>query len=208
MKTFTFLLLIFFYPDTTKYEKVMLENIEAISDAESPAELQVIINNFERIAQKEKDRWEPYYYSAYCQILMAIREKEASEKDKFLDYALKNVKNGYEIASDESELIAMEGFVHMIRVTVDPATRGQQFAGLSMQTFQKAIAMDSENPRALYLLAQMEMGTARFFNSDITPACEKLKLSIEKFETDTQENILAPKWGKKQALSTLESCKN
>lgn len=190
----------------SKYEAVMKENIEKFYAAESAKDLQAVINNFDRIAQKETDKWEPLYYSAYAYIAMTSKAEEASQKDKYLDLALEKVKKGLEIKEAEDELIALEGYVHMIRVTIDPMSRGQQYSGLSMQAFNKALAIDSNNPRALYLLGRMEMGTARFFGSDLTPACEKVKQSVKLFEEQEPESELAPTWGLEQAVKVSEYC--
>lgn len=190
----------------SKYEAMMKENIEKFYAAQTTEELQAVINNFDRIAQKETDKWEPLYYSAYALIKMTTQTEEGAQKDKYLDLALEKVKKGLTLKPTEDELIAMEGYVHMIRVTIDPMSRGQQYSGLSIQAFHKALAIDSENPRALYLLGRMEMGTARFFGSDITPACEKVKQSIKLFESQEAESEIAPNWGLNQAIKVAEYC--
>src|SRR5690606_10019153 len=111
------------------------------------------------------------------------------------------------VEHDESEVAAMEGFVHMIRVTVDPASRGQQYSGLAFQAFGKSLAINPDNPRALALKAQMELGTAQFFGSPVDDACATMRLALEKFDTFTSENPLAPRWGRETAESMKEQCK-
>lgn len=190
----------------SKYEAIMKENIEKFYAAQTTEELQAVINNFDRIAQKETDKWEPLYYSAYAHIMMTSKTEDANQKDKYLDLALEKVKKSLELKETEDELIALEGYVHMIRVTIDPMSRGQQYSGLAMQAFNKALAIDPENPRALYLLGRMEMGTARFFGSDLAPACEKVKQSIKLFESQEPESEIAPSWGLDQAIKVAEYC--
>ena len=189
-----------------KYEKIMLEAIESLYRADSISQYQEVINKFERIAAKEADKWEPLYYAGFGYVMMANKSKEASAKDKYLDLAIEKVNKGLKLAPLESELLALEGFAHMIRVTVDPAVRGQQYAPLSMQSFGKALAHNPDNPRALYLMGQMEYGTAQFFGSDTGEACSKLKAAVEKFNTYTSDNPLAPTWGKKGALASAGRC--
>jgi hypothetical protein len=111
------------------------------------------------------------------------------------------------IVPKESEVIALEGFAYMIRVTVDPATRGPQYVGIAMQTYGQAINLNPENPRAFALLAQMQYGTAQFFGSSTTEACGTLAKSLEKFETYKSENPLAPQWGRGMAEGMKEQCK-
>lgn len=194
------------YASPSKYEQAMRENINALNEAQSPEQFQEVINKLDRIANKETDKWEPLYYMGFGYLMIALRTEDGAGKDKYLDLALENIKNGMALAPEESELLALEGFVHMIRVTVDPATRGQQYAGLSMQAFGKALALNPDNPRALYLMGQMELGTAKFFGSDTSAACAKLTSSIEKFDTYHSDNPLAPTWGKKSAENAAAAC--
>lgn len=190
-----------------KYHELMKKNIDALYHAKDVAELQSAVNTMERVAAVEKTKWEPLYYSAYGNVMIAFREQDPVKKDAHLDLALASINKAKEILPDDSEITALEGFIHMIRVTVDPASRGPQYAGLSMQLFGKAVALDGNNPRALALMAQMQYGTAQFFGSPTTDACATLQQALEKFETFTSENPLAPQWGKPMALDLKEKCK-
>lgn len=189
-----------------KFTQVMSKNIELVYKASTAEEYQNAVNAFDRIANAEKTKWEPLYYSAFGNVMMAIREKDGSKKDKFLDLALEAMQKAKAIKPDESELFAMEGFVHMIRVTVDPATRGQQFSSKAFESYNKALALNPGNPRALSLLAQMEFGTSQFFNAPTTDACNTNNKALEKFSTQKSDNPLAPMWGKGMAEELKDRC--
>lgn len=203
---FTLLLIVQSAFGTDKYIEVMLMNIEAVYKSQNAEELQSLANTFHRIGEAEKNKWEPYYYEAFSYLMLTTREKDGSKKDAYLDLALKSVETAKSIQPNESELVALEGFVHMLRVTVDPASRGQQYSGMAFQSFHKALGMNPENPRALNLLAQMEFGTAQFFGSPTTEACATLHKAIEKFATYKVENPLAPQWGKSMTESLKAKC--
>lgn len=190
-----------------KYGEAMQKNIQLVYAAASAEEIQSAVNALERIGEAEKDKWEPYYYAAFGNIMLATREKEATKKDAYLDQAIKHVEKAQALNPAESEVVALEGFVHMIRVTVDPASRGQQYSGMAFQAFGKALAMNPDNPRALVLMAQMQYGTAQFFGSSTSEACSTLNRSLEKFETFKSDNALAPRWGKEMAERMMEQCK-
>jgi tetratricopeptide (TPR) repeat protein len=194
------------FADGDRYIETMQRNIETVYTSQSIPDLQNAVNALERIADAEKTKWEPFYYAAFGNIMMANREKEATAKDNYLDLALKSIEKAKALQPNESEIIALEGFVHMIRVTVDPASRGAQYSGMAFQSFGKAVAMNPENPRALSLLAQMQYGTAQFFGSPTTEACATLAKSLEKFESSKSENPLAPQWGKKMAEGLKTKC--
>ncbi|MTI23309.1 hypothetical protein E1176_19930 [Fulvivirga sp. RKSG066] len=194
------------FTEVSKYEKAMKSSIEKVYMAKNIEEYQNAINSFERIAQKETDKWEPLYYSAFGYVMISTRVEELGEKDKYLDLAKEKISEASALAPGEDEIVALEGFVHMMRVAADPATRGQQYSGLAMQALNKAVAMDGENPRALYLLGQMEFGTAQFFGSDTAMACEKLQKAVSLFQTQQPESVIAPMWGARQAEAAAQRC--
>lgn len=189
-----------------KYTETMKKNIQAVYTAQAVPDLQLAVNGFERIAAAEKNKWEPYYYASFGYVMIANREAEAAKKDAALDQALVALKKAQEITPAESEVVALEGFIHMIRTSVDPATRGQQYSALAFQSLNKAAALNPENPRALVLLAQMQYGTAQFFGSPTTEACATLTKALEKFAAAATPAPLAPQWGKGMAEGLKGKC--
>ncbi|MEP2772607.1 MAG: hypothetical protein ABJH05_10685 [Fulvivirga sp.] len=202
----TMAVMLWSFTTPSKYEEAMKKQINNVYQANTLDEFQVVINALDRIAQNEDDKWEPLYYAGFGYVMMATRTEDATDKDKLLDQALEKVKAGLNLQPKEDELIVLEGFIHMIRVTVDPATRGQQYSGLSMQALNKALAMDANNPRAMYMLGQMELGTARFFGSDTTAPCEKLQKAVVLFENQKPEGELSPVWGQESAIRAAQAC--
>ena len=190
-----------------QYAEAMAKNIQIVYTAQAIPDLQSAVNALERIAAAEKTKWEPYYYAAFGNIMIAYREQDATKKDSHLDQALIAVEKAKKLAQRESEIFALEGFVHMIRITVNPATRGQQYSGMAMQTLGRAISLNPENPRALALLAQTQYGTAEFLGSSTKEACSTNTAALEKFLTFKSDNPLAPQWGKGMAEETDRKCK-
>jgi len=189
-----------------KYEQVMQTNIQSIYKAQTAEEMQQSINTFERIGAAEKSKWEPFYYASFGYIMMATREEDGAKRDVLLDKATQVLAKASAIQKNDSEIIALEGFIYMMRVTVDPATRGQQYSGLAMQTFGKALGLNPNNPRAMALMAQMEFGTAQFFKSPTTSACEKATNAIAMFDATSSVGPLAPRWGKETAMQVAKQC--
>lgn len=190
-----------------KYTETMSKNIMTGYKAQTVAEHQEAANAMERIAAAEKTKWEPFYYAAYNYIMMSDIEKESAKKDSYLDLATKALDQAKAIKPNDSEITALEGFIYMMRVTVDPASRGQEYSGKAFRSFGTAVSLNPENPRALMLMGQMQLGTAQFFNSPTTEACTTIQKSLQKFETYKPENSLSPQWGKSFAESLKGNCK-
>ena len=207
MKTTILLLLLFVAANDPRYDEIMAKNITLVYKAQSIEELQQATNVFDRIGDAEKNKWEPFYYSSFGYIMMANREKDPVKKDALLDQAKIAIDKATAIKPNESEIVALEGFISMIRITVDPATRGPKYSGLAMQSFGKAIGLNPENPRAHTLMAQMEFGTAQFFNVPPTDACTTAQKALEKFASYKSDNLLAPVWGKGMTEEMVKNCK-
>lgn len=211
MKTINTLILLLFaivtFANDDKYFEQMGKQIQSVYTAKTIEDLHAAVNSLDRIAGAEKSKWEPYYYSAFGSIMMATRTKEGAKIDAYLDQAMASIEKGKVLVSNESELIALEGFVHMMRVTVDPGARGQQYSGMAFQSYGKALGLNVNNPRAMALMAQMQFGTAQFFGSSTAEACGLAKKALEQFESYKSDNPLAPAWGKEMTEELLKQCK-
>ncbi|WP_436516986.1 tetratricopeptide repeat protein [Ekhidna sp. To15] len=188
-----------------QFEKAMGKNIPAMFSAETPEAMQAVINNLNRIGEAEGDRWEPYYYVAFGYLRMSDMVEAADDKDKYLDLAMKAVDKGAEIKPNDSELEAMRGYVQMIKLAVDPATRGMTYSGLAFASFQKALALDPNNPRAHFLMGRMQYGTAQFMGSGTDEACGSLFKALVMFDkVGEPENPFAPTWGKNSTEQSIK----
>ena len=190
-----------------QYLEAMQKSIAAVYHASSIEQYQHEINTLQRIAAAEQKRWEPAYYAGFCYLMMANLETDVRKKDRYLDEAMISIQRAKQAAGEESEVLTLEGFVYMMRVAVDPGARGPEFAPLAMQTFGSAIQANPENPRALTLMARMQYGTAEFFGSSTSEACENVNKARFMFETYKSENALAPQWGKSIAEALMQQCK-
>jgi tetratricopeptide (TPR) repeat protein len=195
------------FANNEKYVEAMKKNIEMVYKAATVEELQSAVNTLNRIGDAEKSKWEPYYYASFGNIMLATRENDGTKKDAYLDLAKASLDKAVAIQPNESEIAALEGFIHMIRVAVDPASRGPQYSMMAMQAFGKALAINPNNPRAMALLAQMQFGTAQFFKQEPTEACDANNKAIELFNNEKPASPLAPVWGKGMAEGMKANCK-
>ena len=189
-----------------KYKNAVKKNIDLVYQAKDIAEYQAAVNALERIAAAEPTRWEASYYAGFADIMMATKESDNAKKDGFLDQAQAAIEKAKALVPEESEVNALEGFVYMMRIPIDPATRGMKFAPMATKAFEKAVALNENNPRALGLKAQMAFGAAQFFGSSTDAACATNAKALEKFGTFVPADELTPMWGKGMVEDMAKNC--
>lgn len=195
--------------EENKYEKIMLSSISEIYEAETTAALDALANKFARIGEAEKDKWHPYYYAALSKVFKAFKVSDNLEKDLILDEGAKYVAIGKEIDPKNSELEALDGFINMIKIGVDPETRGQTLSPKIFRAFATAMALDSGNPRAVLFMGQMSMGTAEFFKQPLDESCQLITRANDMFNEQQSKDatdVLAPTWGQYGIDEWLGKC--
>ena len=192
------------------YENAMRKELQGMKKAVSSTDLQKSANGFARIAAMMPEEWLPDYYAALALANAGFRSQGgADEKDAFFAQAKKYADKAATISPNNSEIVALQGFITMGELAVDPNSRGQHLSGVAMQTFGKAVELNRQNPRAIMMLGQMELGMARFFGQGPEKACGLIKSSLELFEKEeanSQEETIQPTWGKEMALQLQDVC--
>ena len=188
------------------YQPAMEKSIAMLQEANDPAALTNVANRFERIAKAEKEQWLPRYYTAYAYIRQANQSETTAQKDEYLNIAQQHLDQAMELQSEESELMTLQGYLQMIRVSIDPASRGQQLGPVATQTLTRALELNPKNPRALLMLGQMLYGTDKFFGNDTSMACAMIQQSVIKFEQEDVSDPLMPHWGAKTAQRAGKYC--
>lgn len=192
------------------YEKAMMAQIKKLNAAQNVHELTAVANAFDRIGEMNREDWLPPYYTALAYVQMSFFSNgTTAEKDAYLNKAEAYVKKAADLSPSNSEIVAMEGFVTMGKLTADPQNRGQHLSSQVIQTFQKAIHLEKNNPRAQILMAQMEFGMAQFYGQKPDKACNTTYSSLALFEAEsnkTSANKLNPRWGMEMAERLAKGC--
>jgi len=190
----------------TSFEKAMMASIQELYNTDDPEGYDGMVNKFSRIGDAEKDQWLPYYYESLSGVFKAFMIEDLKVKDAVLDQALVALAKGARI-DENVEIVALKGFINMIKIGVDPATRGQSLSPGIFADFGRAMQMDPKNPRATLFMAQMQHGTAQFFGKGIKEACQMVDQSVVLFDTYQPSNAMMPTWGKESALEYQKMCK-
>ena len=190
-----------------KYYQKMGEALTGFNTCSTLEGYQELANNFRTIAQKESAEWLPLYYETQCYILMSFMENSgAIAKDALLDQAEASLEKMLVMAPQESEAYAMKSFYHTGRLVVNPPQRAQNTTPLIEAAIGKSLALDPGNPRAKFMRLSNEMGTARFFGSDLGPFCKDASELLEQWDSYEVKSPIHPSWGKNQVEEIVKDC--
>ncbi|MEJ2004486.1 MAG: hypothetical protein P8X57_05865 [Cyclobacteriaceae bacterium] len=167
-----------------KYTEAMQKAMSELSLAQTPEDFLEVSNAFARIAAVEQSKWIPAYYAAYSTTIFAAMEDNSELKDQYLDKAEEFLKAASSADRQNAEILGLQGFIYLLRIAVDPQNRGQEFSGKSGKVLAKAREMDPDNPRIMYLTAQL----------------------ISMFDNYSSDIPFYPSWGKNMAIGFRERC--
>ncbi len=184
-----------------KYEKGMSEALQ-LWGQQKPMEAVAL---FERIASVEKENWLPRYYIGLIYTTQVLNRKEKKNSDSLLEKAQKQVDIAQSYSPNNSEIYCLQGLINTAWITLDPMNNGQKLSAATIGNYKKAIALNENNPRALYLLAEFQINMARMFSQDTKSYYEMIKSSLKKFDNFKAPSAFYPNWGRNRAEQLLNS---
>lgn len=162
---------------------------------------------FERIAAVETTNWLPNYYVALVNTTSAFGTKD---KEK-INLLLSKAQNALDVEmiknQNNAELYVIQAMINTAWIVFDPMTKGQKLSAPTIEIYNKALAIDPNNPRAVFSKAEFEIGGAKFWGQDTKPMCAQIDKAIELFATFKPETPFSPKWGLDRALIAQGNCK-
>lgn len=193
--------------ESTSYEQYMLETIHLYDSVKTMDDYKNILHRFERIAAAESTEWLPNYYAGLTYIYMSfVGGLEEELRDDYLDKALEAIEKAQEIKGETSEILVLKGYVYMAKVSISPALRGMTLSGKVSAYFEKALAMDPQNPRANLMAGRWKYGSAQFFGSSTDDACALMQKALELFQAQDNAETIEPSWGENQAQAMTKRC--
>lgn len=189
-----------------QYEQAMSGAIQKMCNAKDMQNYLDAIATFERIGAKETDQWLPQYYAGLGYVWASHMAQDGQQIDGLLDKAQIYVDKAKKLSPDNDEILTLQGYIYMMKVVVDPASRGPELSGLALQTFGRAVGINKNNPRALLFLGRMQMGTDQFFGNDTSESCGMIMKASQMFDNEQLKSALDPAWGKQVAESFVNEC--
>lgn len=191
-----------------RYMAAMKSNIAAIDTSfRNPANLLSLANNFERIANAEKNQWLPYYYAALCQVNYAYMEQDKSKIDAIADKATLLIDKADSLSPDNSEISCVKSMIASSHMMVNPMQRYMEYGAEINLHLDAAMKQDPSNPRPEYLKGQGLKYTPEQFGGGCATAKPVLQASLDKYNAFKPASELHPNWGKQRVELLLGECK-
>lgn len=188
---------------TSAFEAAMLSNIKQLDTASGAASLMNLANNFERIGNAEKTKWEPFYYASYCYVIMAYVSPDKSKIDWLADKSEALLQQAEAIDKNNSEISCMFATINSCRIMVDPMSRFPAKSQEVNAMLAKATQENAGNPRIYLLQARMQLRTPEAFGGGKAVAKASAETALEKFKSFVPATVIAPAWGEQQAKALL-----
>jgi len=192
--------------DEGKFVPAMKKGLELLSTAKSPDQFQLAANHFGRIASAETKEWLPLYYAAYSNLNAGLTETDKTKQDELYDRALSQLKGAEAISKENSEILAMQGYVVLMKLAVDPMVRGMSMMPEGMALLDKAKKVDPKNPRVYLIEGQFKFYTPEAYGGGKAAARPILQTGKEKYAAETPASEIAPQWGKQRLEQLLKLC--
>ena len=173
------------------FKKAML-NLD--SSWVNPPRMRETANQFERLANFKKTEWLPLYYHALC-LIQYSWAADAGERETVLKAAETSIKTAQGLSPDNSELVAVEGYLYQGMIMINPMANGAIYGPKSALTLQKAMQLDPNNPRPPYLLGQNTYFTPDMWGGGMEKARPHLEKARDLFAAYTPVSEFHPNWG-------------
>ena len=190
-----------------KYYQKMGEALKGFSTCTSVEDYQELANRFRVIANVETEEWLPLYYEAQCYIMISFMGAlSAEEKDAYLEKASSIIDSMNQLAPHEAEIKVLEAFYLTGSLVVNPPQRAMNTTPLIHAAIAKALAMEPNNPRALFLRISNEMGTASYFGEDTDIYCTQARELLQNWDSYELKSPIHPNWGKEEVQGIVNGC--
>jgi len=195
------------------YIEQMQQQVARLDNASTAKDYQQLSDNFLRIAEAEKTKWLPYYYSAFCHAKLGwLNQDDPDNIEPAVIKAEEEIKKAQSLLDTSkqksalSELYCVYSMINRARVFMNPASYGRQYGPLASQYTSLAEKTNPDNPRALYLQGWEKFTTPKLWGGDKNKAKEFLTSAKQKLDMNTTPGI-EPHWGKREVEDLLKQLK-
>ncbi|MDM1043873.1 hypothetical protein HX004_03300 [Myroides sp. 1354] len=178
------------------YEKGMQKAMQEWQQGNNKEALAIL----ERISDANTENWIPAYY----QVLIRITQGFQNPQDEIVEHVVQNNRLIIErwLTEGGEEWYVLQGMNETLDLMTDPVNKGMKQSGIIIQSYEKALKLNPNNPRGCYSLASFYLSSSKFMKVDVDYAMRLLNQSLVLFDQQTSEVPFYPSWGKEWALKT------
>lgn len=206
MKTLTliaaFLISVVFANAQSDLKNDIQKGINILDTMKTEKTNQKAVSHFEKIALSSTN-WEPQYYAAYSNLLLGMGKKDQESKEELFSKALKYIKKADTLNVNNSEITTLKGYILFMQMSVYPQQRAMSLIPEANALFEKAIVLDTENPRPYLLKGISLFYIPSMFGGDKDQAKVVLTTAKAKFDKYTAKNLQL-NWGKAKVEELLK----
>jgi len=189
------------------YEENMRKAGDKFNEASTTEQIVNVINMYERLAEANKQEWLPLYYASYACLSAGYKEENSDKKDQLYQEGLTFIERAKTIRKNESELLAMEGYLKLMYIANKPMLRAPTQTGEALGILKQAKELDPSNPRPWLIQGQNTFHTPSFFGGGAEKARPMLEKAMALYKTFNPSGDLMPSWGQQRCEQLLGECK-
>lgn len=166
-----------------------------------------LAHEFSKIAKKNKKRFEPHYYAAYCLIQSSWKITDPGKKKEILEQSKKHIDKANKLTQNNDELMVLEALYYQAYIMINPREYGNTYSIKAEEMLQKAQAVNKDNPRAAFLRGQNMYHRPAEYGGGKEKALPLFNQSAKMFKSQNTDDFLIPTWGEKTNSEMIKLCK-
>lgn len=157
----------------------------------------------ERIASVETDNWIPRYYQALIACTYSFQTQDIQQKKALLQITNKLIPEDKPLLNAEWYILKATALTS--ELTIDPMNNAVRLSPLIIVNYEKAIALEPNNPRAISGLAIFQIRSKNFSGGNTDQDYKNLQKALSLFQTEKNTILFYPSWGKEQTEKMLKN---
>jgi len=188
-------------PEEVQFVQMLNEVLSKLESNTSTDRLPVCVAELKRMSTMYPNEWIIYYYISLYEIQQTFSNLSADNED-ILNDAMANInllkrnKN-----ADKSEISTIEGYYYYAIIAKNPSKNGQIYYKNVLESYQKALKYNPENPRAQLLLLMFRLNMSRFTGNNEENNFYDNLLEIEEIFQKETNSYLKPSWGENTLIA-------
>ncbi len=190
------------------YEKELSKILTTVESIRSINELFENVNKLKRLNSIYPNEWLSDYYIAFFNIKLSLVTKDKKKKELLLQDVKKTLKRLKEKENFiESEILTIEGYYYYALIAQNPQKNGQLYYKDVIASYQKAKAIDKNNPRPVLMLLLFQKSMSESLGNEFSNFCDKLSETKQLFEKFKPKGSVYPKWGLNLLKREAQKCR-